>query len=152
MGCSAKSILRYLELFGIPVRPRGTRRTRFPALRSASFLRTAHVVEGRTPSEIALGLGCSRTAVVDALRAAGVKRPAVDGDGAAAGDFLLRAYVVEGRSTMDIAAELGCGATTVARQLRRHGVTLRPRGGWRRAVEGSVTDDESGKGGLVACR
>jgi DNA-binding CsgD family transcriptional regulator len=128
LGCSHKTVLRYLDAFGVPVRDRSARRSRYPGLQSSSFLHTAYVVQGRTAADIADELGCSRPSVIAALRAHGIRRFRT-GRRAPSRDFLVRAYAIQGRSTVDIAAELGCGASTVARHLRRHGIAVRGRGG-----------------------
>lgn len=128
VGCTAKTVLRYLARFGIPVRDRGHRRRRFPELTSPEFLRARYVDAGESPSAIAAELGCSRSAVVAALRTAGIRRQAPSRATELTEAFLIDAYVRQGRSTTEIAAQLGCGPTTVARHLRRCGIPVRPRG------------------------
>jgi DNA-binding CsgD family transcriptional regulator len=128
VGCTAKTVLRYLARFGIAVRDRSHRRPRFAELSSAAFLRTRYLEAGESPSAIAAELGCSRSAVVAALRAAGIRRQVPSRATELTKEFLVNAYVRQGRSTTEIAAELGCGPTTVARHLRRCGIALRPRG------------------------
>jgi AraC-like DNA-binding protein len=131
-GCTHKTVLRYLGVFGIPVRGRGRRPPAYPHLRSGSFLRSRRVENGATVAEIAAEVGCSRSAVARALRAHGI----VPRGGPPPGKqltvaFLTKWYVVEGRSTVEIAEHVGCGPTTVARHLRRCGIALRARGGVR---------------------
>ena len=128
VGCTAKTVLRYLARFDIPVRDRSHRRPRFPELGSAEFLRARYLEAGQTPSAIAAELGCSRSAVVVALRTAGIRRQVPSRAAELTKDYLVNAYVRQGRSTTEIAAELGCGPTTVARHLRRCGIPVRPRG------------------------
>ena len=128
VGCTAKTVLRYLARFGIPVRDRSHRRPRFPELSSVEFLRARYLDAGQSPAAIAAALGCSRSAVVAALRAAGVRRHVPSRAAELTEEFLVDAYVRRGRSTTEIAAELGCGASTVARHLRRCGIPVRPRG------------------------
>jgi predicted transcriptional regulator len=146
VGCTAKTVLRYLARFDIPICDRSHRRLRFPQLGSPAFLQSRYVEAGLTPTAIAEEIGCSRSAVVAALRAAGIRREAPTRATGLTAAYLVDAYVRQGRSTTDIAAEVGCGPTTVARHLRRCGIPVRPRG-WagatvREAASGADTSQD----------
>jgi DNA-binding CsgD family transcriptional regulator len=131
LGCTHKTVLRYLARYGLPVRGRGQRHGKYAELRSASYLRARYVAEGASVSAIAAELGCSRSSVRAALAAAGIRRLTADPARRLTAEFLLAAYVRDRRSTVDVAAEVGCGPATVTRALRRHGIPVRSRGGAR---------------------
>ena len=131
VGCSHKTILRHLRLFGISSRGRGVRPAPYPELQSVRFLEV-RLQAGRTASDIAAELGCSRSAAAAAVRAAGLARHERSAFARTLSrEYLARAYTTERRSLAEIAEEVGCGPSTVARHLRRHRIATRPRGGRR---------------------
>jgi DNA-binding CsgD family transcriptional regulator len=148
VGCSHKTVLRYLARHGLPVRGRGQRGPKYAELGSPGFLRSRYIGERATMSAIAAEVGCSRASVSVALAAAGIRPFGANGSRRLSAAFLRVAYVGEGRSTVDLAAELGCGPSTIARALRRHGIAVRPRGGYRRPAvrQGTHSADSASYG------
>ena len=129
LGCSHKTILRYLRTFNIDMRPRSARP--LPAI-SREDLARWFTEDGLSPGEIAQQLGCGTKTVRDALARWQIRRPGPAGGPVVLSPLWLRdAYVVRGLSTTDIAAAAGCAPSTVARRLREAGIVLRGRGGGR---------------------
>jgi DNA-binding CsgD family transcriptional regulator len=129
LGCSHKTILRYLRTFGIELRPRSARP--LPAI-SRDDLARWFTEDGLSAGEIAQQLGCATKTVREALARWQIRRPRPPGGPVVLSPLWLRdAYVVRGLSTTDIAAVAGCAPSTVARRLREAGIVLRGRGGGR---------------------
>jgi len=142
LGCSPKSVLRYLAAHRIPVRTRWERSR--PVL-DREWLHDRYVEDGMTLRQIATTAGCSPRAVRGLLDEWSIERAPGPGLSDAS---VRKAYLAWGCSTTQIAARYGCSPSTVARHLRRLGVPLRPRGGRGRA---RVTDD-GGQARPPACR
>jgi transposase len=119
VGCTDKTVTRYLRCHGIP------RREGPPLGLDREQLSRWFVDEGRGIAEIAGRAGCSARAVRTLLARWDVRRTVAPMSTAALRD----AYVGQGRSTTDIAAQLGCAPATVARRLRSAGIPLRRPGG-----------------------
>ena len=118
--------------------------SRWPELDDAAWLKDQYDTGRRTTADIAAELGCSPSAVCNALArhsipARAARRRPVELDDAA---WLKDQYDTGGRTTTDIAAELGCGPTAVCDALARHSIPARPGGpqrlgGWGLAVPAS---------------
>jgi len=129
LGCSHKTILRYLRANGIEMRPRSARP--LPAITRDDLARW-FTEDGLSAGEIAQQLGCGTKTVREALARWQIRRPRPSGGPVVLSPLWLRdAYVVRGLSTTDIAAAAGCAPSTVARRLREAGIVLRGRGGGR---------------------
>lgn len=93
--------------------------------------------QGMSAAAIGRDVGCSTTAVLDAVRRAGLEpagqttrgRRRPDWTGVLTDQMLHDAYVTDARSAEDIAAEVGCSPSTVIRALTRHSIPRRPGGG-----------------------
>ena len=133
-----KTVRTRLAGAGVPPRRRG-RPVEFPRLQDPDWLRRQYVDRSRTAADIARALGCSETAVLDALRRLAL--PVRDrGGGSRRGAmpaelddvvWLHRRYAGDGVSIRQIAAELDVSASSVATALRRAGVARRPFGNQR---------------------
>jgi transposase-like protein len=133
-----KTVRARLARAGVPVRRRG-RPVQIPQLENPAWLRGEYVDRSRTAADIARALGCSETAVLDALhrhalpvrdRGGGSRQTAMPGE-LTDSEWLTRRYATDGASIRRIAAELGVSASAVAGALRRAGVARRPFGNQR---------------------
>ena len=116
-----KTVRARLTRAGVPPRRRG-RPVQFPQLENPAWLRGEYVDRSRTAADIARALGCSETAVLDALRrhalpvrdrGGGSRRAAMPGE-LTDSRWLMRRYATDGASIRRIAAELGVSASAVA--------------------------------------
>jgi biotin operon repressor len=85
LGCSHKTVLRYLAAYGIEIRGRGSRGGGVGGGLARSYLRTRYLEEGARAEEIAAEVGCSRSSVFAALARYDIsrRRRGVGPDGAA---------------------------------------------------------------------
>ena len=111
VGCTPKTVRRYLRLHGVTTPSAGARRPASPRVRRHEPPAAARAARrgARRPSPSEPPLPASGT---------GLTR-----------DALWDAYVVRAASTTEIAAAAGCAPSTVARDLRRNGIPIRRRGG-----------------------
>lgn len=132
---TTKTVLNRLTRAGVARRPRG-RRPSVTRLDDRGWLIDEYQHRSRSAADVAAEIGCSETAVLEALhrhgisvrrRGGGVRRepmPAQLGDRA----WLRAHYVGAGLSIRAIAAEVGVSASAVANALRSAGIPRRPVG------------------------
>jgi AraC-like DNA-binding protein len=128
LGCSEHSVRRALRAADIRLQGISRSHRRYWQLADPSWLRQRHVEQAVTATGIAAELGCARSTVHQALKAAGIapinhrRYPQL-----ADPSWLRRRYLTDGASLGDIAAELGCDRTTVRDALTAAGIPLKGR-------------------------
>ena len=113
VGCTTKTVRRYLRLYGVDA-PKARRRRPAPQ----------HARPVETGAQTTDGSGRR-----GAGRPAGSEHPSRPGGTGLTRAALWDAYVVRAASTTQIAEAAGCAPSTVARDLRRNGIPIRRRGG-----------------------
>lgn len=132
-----RTVLNRLARAGVARRPRG-RRGHQPRLQDRAWLVGEYGVNGRSAADVAREVGCSETAVLEALhrhgiavrtRGGGARRAPMPAELRDA-EWLSQTYA-SGLSIRLIARQLGVSGSAVAAALRRAGVTRRAVGNTR---------------------
>lgn len=128
LGVSRDAVVRARQRHGLATgRPRPPK---YPELADRDWLEDRYARRGMTQAEIAVEIGCTRSAVALAMHRLGVQtrlnkvheyRELHDRE-------WLAEQLAAGRSPADIAETLGCHRTTVGAALRQYGLTAGSRG------------------------
>jgi DNA-binding phage protein/transposase-like protein/predicted nucleic acid-binding Zn ribbon protein len=130
VGCGKHAVYAALRRHGIPVRDIAPVAS-YDDVLTSEFLCREYVEAGRSGTDIADDVGCSRHTVYAALRHHGLE-PRGGGTGRESWaevlteDFLRREYVDAGKSGNRIAEEVGCSPSIVYAWIDRHGIETRP--------------------------
>lgn len=86
-----------------------------------TVLEQLYVAEGKSPSEIAGALGCSKATVSNYINRYGISRSAHGETGTApvCEEKLRAAYVYEGKHISELAAMFGCSVSTISSYLKK---------------------------------
>ena len=130
MGCRRQTVLKWMKRYEIPRRSFGAHQTP-TELRDEEWVRRQHHELDKSVSEIADEIGCSKSAVSNALSRHGIEKRRRDWVSGSARHMLrsektLRyLHCEKGLSQSEMAKRIGCHQVTVSRRLREHGIETR---------------------------
>lgn len=125
LSCTPAAVRRAMQRHGL--RPlRGADDLPYPQLADAQWLSAQHHDAGLTHAQIAALVGCSRTAVTQAMQRLGVssRPPGRVWHPLLSDAVWLTEQVANGRTITEIAVDLGCDWKSVREALDRNGVTF----------------------------